>query len=196
MNKEKEELFYTRYLQKKFYFKNKKMVHALFYLEKYLFENYNFNEEVPISNIKYKWIYNCIEKNDFSNEISKNLSVLADSKSKTNILLLIDTFSQIPNLTNTTNFFKSLTKFNKIFNDLIDSEVGFDFNSSLYFQFIFLVYIKKYQMNNFLREKINLIEEPVDFFEIVFVKLFFKNYNYKVSKINYLFKLLIRFIIK
>ena len=41
MNKKKQGLFYTRYLQKKIYFRKNDVVNALFNLEKYLLETLN-----------------------------------------------------------------------------------------------------------------------------------------------------------
>ena len=117
MNKDKDKLFYTRHLQKKLYFRNNRFINSLFYLEKYLFDNFNINEEVPISYIKQKWIYDCIKKNDFSNEFSKDFESLGKSKSKEKVLLLINAFSKIPNISNTNNFLNFFQKFNKIFNN-------------------------------------------------------------------------------
>ncbi len=196
MNKEQDKIFYIRYLQKKMYFKNNKVIHALFNLEKYLFENFDFNEEIPISVIKNKWIYNCIEKNEFNNEVSKNFKVLGESKFKDQILLLVDAFNQIPNLKQTKSFFHYFKKFNKIFNSLIDIEIKTNFKTSYYFQVVFLIYIKKFKMDNSIKNNINSIYEPADVFEIVFVELFLKNFNYKISKTRYLFKLLIKFVLK
>ena len=48
MNKKKKGLFYTRYLQKQIYFRKNDVVNALFNLEKYLFENFEFNQDIPI----------------------------------------------------------------------------------------------------------------------------------------------------
>jgi len=45
MNKKKKGLFYTRYLQKQIYFRKNDVVNALFNLEKYLFENFEFNKK-------------------------------------------------------------------------------------------------------------------------------------------------------
>ncbi len=196
MNKEQDKIFYIRYLQNKMYFKNNKVIHALFNLEKYLFENFDFNEEVPISVIKNKWIYNCIEKNEFDNEVSKNFKVLGESKFKDKILLLVDAFNQIPHLKQTKSFFHYFKNFNKIFNSLIDIEIKTNFKTSYYFQFVFLIYIKKFKMDNSIKNKINSIYDPTDVFEIVFVDLFLKNFDYKISKTRYLFKLLTKFVLK
>ena len=66
-------LFYVRSLHLRFYFSKNKYIEALFYLEKFLFDNYNHDEEILISNLKQKWIYDCIEKSDYSNDITKKL---------------------------------------------------------------------------------------------------------------------------
>ena len=82
MNKKKKGLFYTRYLQKQIYFRNNDVVNALFNLEKYLFENFEFNHDIPISYIKQKWIYDCICKDDYSNAISSQFKVFSERELK------------------------------------------------------------------------------------------------------------------
>ena len=68
-NKQKieENLFYTRQLQLRFYCPKNKIILALFYLEKFLLNNYSFSEEIPISTLKQKWIYEMIEKGETHN---------------------------------------------------------------------------------------------------------------------------------
>ena len=193
MNKEKDTLFYPRNIQKRLYFPNNGFVHSLFYLEKYLFDNFNLNEDAPISYIKQKWIYDCIEKNEFSNEVSKNLECLG-SKSKDKTLSLINSFSQISNINQVDKFFKIFKEFNKIFNNLLKYEGNFSFNTSVYFQFVILIYSKKYKMNDSLKKKIKSDKKSIDIFELAFLELFLKNFNYKISKISYLYNVLLKFI--
>ena len=81
MNKKKG-FFYTRYLQKQIYFRKNTVVNALFNLEKYLFENFEFKQDIPTSYIKQKWIYDCINKNDYSNEISSQFRVFSERRLK------------------------------------------------------------------------------------------------------------------
>ena len=189
-------MFYTRYLQNKLYFKNNGYIKALFLLEKYLFENFSFNEELPISNLKYKWIYDCIKNNQFSNEISKEFIIFGLNKNKTKILSLIDSFTKIPNLNNVKDFFYYLNDFNKIFNSLLDLKGKKKLKTSVIFQFVLLIYTNKYKFDNLTKTQIDFNYNTSDYFELVLVNIFFKNYNYKISKIYYLFNLLKGFIFK
>ena len=196
MNKKKKGLFYTRYLQRQVYFRKNDAVNALFNLEKYLFENFEFNQEIPISHIKQKWIYDCICKDDYSNAISSQFKVLSEGELKKRVLSLIDTFSQIPNVSETKNFLNAFKKFNYEFNKLLTLESSKNFKTDIYFQILFLFYSKKLKIEENLLNKIVLNNKLVDIFEIIFLEIFLKKKNYKISKIFYLSKLLIRLIIK
>ena len=196
MNKKKKDLFYTRYLQKQIYFRTNNVVNALFNLEKYLFENFEFNQDIPISHIKQKWIYDCIFKDDYSNVISSQFRVFSEGVLKKKILSLINTFSQIPNLSETKNFLNAFKKFNYEFNKLLTLESSKNFKTDIYFQILFLFYSKKLKIEENLLNKIVLNNKLVDIFEIIFLEIFLKKKNYKISKIFYLSKLLIRLIIK
>ncbi len=194
MNKENT-LFYTRYLQKKFYFRNCELIGAIFDLEKYLFDNFQLNQEVPTSLFKQKWIYDCIKNGDYSNEISKKFEVFENKGIRNKILKLLETFSEIPNFNETKDFFYFFKKFNQQFNNLLSTDKKSDFKTHLYFQMALLAYIKKADINIFFKGKINLNNKLIDIFEAVFIESFLKNKN-KISKTLYLFKLLIKLIRK
>ena len=196
MNKKKKDLFYTRYLQKQIYFRTNDVVNALFNLEKYLFENFELNQDIPISHIKQKWIYDCILKDDYSNAISNQFKVFSEGGLKKRVLSLINTFSQIPNLSETKNFLNAFKKFNYEFNKLLTLESSKNFKTDIYFQILFLFYSKKLKIEENLFNKIVLDNKLVDIFEIIFLEIFIKKKNYKISKVFYLSKLLIRLIIK
>ena len=68
-------------------FPNDEFMSALFTLEKFLFDNYSFIEEVPIKIIKQKWIYESIEKDDYTNNITKTFEVFKDLKLKNKIFI-------------------------------------------------------------------------------------------------------------
>ena len=142
MNKKKKDLFYTRYLQKKIYFRKNDVVNALFNLEKYLFENFEFNEDIPTSYIKQKWIYDCIYKDDYSNEMSSQFKIFSEGRLKKRVLSLINTFSEIPDLSETKNFLNAFRKFNHEFNNLLALESSNNFKTYIYFQ-IFFYFIQK-----------------------------------------------------
>ena len=68
-------LFYVRSLHLRFYFSKNKYIEAfILFRKKFLFDNYNHDEEILISNLKQKWIYDCIEKSDYSNDITQKIS--------------------------------------------------------------------------------------------------------------------------
>ena len=196
MNKKKKDLFYTRYLQKQIYFRTNDVVNALFNLEKYLFENFELNQDIPISHIKQKWIYDCIRKDDYSTAISNQFKVFSEGGLKKKILSLINTFSQIPNLSETKNFLNAFKKFNHEFNKLLTLESSKNFKTDIYFQIFFLFYSKKLKIEENFLNKIVLDNKLVDIFEIIFLEIFLKKKNFKISKVFYLSKLLIRLIIK
>ena len=184
-----DRLFYVRELQLKFYFNKNKSVKALFFLEKFLFENYKFQEEIPLTVLKQKWIYECINNNDFSAEITKPLRTLSSDKLKKISLKLIELFGNIPNITDKDNFFKSFKKFNLEFN-LVLKVFKKNFNTSLDFQFSLLKYIQKFSSNLTYIESIKNKEKEKDFFESVFLKIFLNKGVFKISKVHYLFNLL------
>ena len=190
-----DKLFYVRELQLKFYFNKNKSVKALFFLEKFLFENYKFQEEIPLTVLKQKWIYECINNNDFSAEITKPLRTLSSDKLKKISLKLIELFGNIPNITDKDNFFKSFKKFNLEFN-LVLKVFKKTFNTSLDFQFSLLKYIQKFSSNQTRIEPIKNKEKEEDFFESVFLKIFLTKSVFKISKVHYLFNLLTELIKK
>ena len=170
-------------------------MNALFKLEKYLFENFEFNQDIPITYIKQKWIYDCICNDDYSNAISSQFKVFSEGGLKNRVLSLIDTFSQIPNVYETKNFLHECKKFNQEFNKLLALESSNNFKTYVYFQIIFLFYSKKLKLEEDFLNKIPLDFKLVDIFETIFLEIFLKKKNYKISKVFYLSKLLIRLII-
>ena len=195
MNKKKG-FFYTRYLQKQIYFRKNTVVNALFNLEKYLFENFEFKQDIPTSYIKQKWIYDCINKNDYSNEISSQFRVFSERRLKKKILKLIDSFSEISDLSETRIFFQAFQKFNDQFNNLLSSESNNNFKTSIYFQIYLLVYFKKLKSEEIFENNVVFDDNLVDIFETIFLEIFIKNKNYKISKVFYLYKVLVRLIIR
>jgi hypothetical protein len=176
MLNKKSSLFYTRQLQIKFYSKNNKILIALFLLEKFLFDNFNFKEEIPISNLKQKWIYENIQNDDYANETMNFLKIIDKTEVKKKFLLLIETFSNISSNILDKDFLTSFENFNQIFNEIIEYEIGKSFKSFYLFQLTYLAYNKS-----------------IDFFEIVFLDIYFNSNKKKVSKNFYLFKLILNF---
>ena len=65
-------LFYVRNLQVKFYFKKNEIVRSLFFLENYLFNLPKQTEEILVTKLRIKWIYDQIKVDNFSNELTTN----------------------------------------------------------------------------------------------------------------------------
>lgn len=193
MLNKKSSLFYTRQLQIKFYSKNNKILIALFLLEKFLFDNFNFKEEIPISNLKQKWIYENIQNDDYANETMNFLKIIDKTEVKKKFLLLIETFSNISSNILDKDFLTSFENFNQIFNEIIEYEIGKSFKSFYLFQLTYLAYNKGVKLDEVIKNKINFDNKSIDFFEIVFLDIYFNSNKKKVSKNFYLFKLILNF---
>lgn len=197
MNLNTNKLFYVRNLQKKIYFPNDEFVSALFMLEKFLFDNYSFTEEVPLKILKQKWIYESIEKDDYANDITKNFKVFEELDIKQKVLNLIECFSAIPNIKNIEAFLKNFQSFNEKFNLLISrkkSPKSSSLKTSILFQFVLLTYIKKFPINLITNEKYFRADVNHDLFETVFIEIFKKKNIFRISKSYYLFKLILKLI--
>ena len=186
-------LFYVRDLQIKFSFKNSKIIKSLFFLEYYLF-NLNIKvEEILVFKLKLKWLYDEIDKNNFSNEITLNLISFKNKALKKRILKIIETFSDLIYPLQLKNLEEIFVKLNKEFNFIIHQEYS-NFDSSFRFQMIQYLYNNKLYELEGLKTNISNIEPNVpDYFEKTFIKVFFKNCiqkNKKISKTNYLIYLI------
>ena len=67
------DLFFVRKIQINFYFKKNEIVQSLFFLENLLFKTFVVKNEVFLSNIKLKWLFDQVTKPE---EIDKSLSNL------------------------------------------------------------------------------------------------------------------------
>jgi hypothetical protein len=186
-------LFYVRDLQIKFSFKNSKIIKSLFFLEYYLF-NLNIKvEEILVFKLKLKWLYDEIDKNNFSNEITLNLISFKNKALKKRILKIIETFSDLIYPLQLKNLEEIFVNLNKEFNFIIHQEYS-NFDSSFRFQMIQYLYNNKLYELEGLKTNISNIERNVpDYFEKTFIKVFFKNCiqkNKKISKTNYLINLI------
>ena len=186
-------LFYVRDLQIKFSFKNSKIIKSLFFLEYYLF-NLNIKvEEILVFKLKLKWLYDEIDKNNFSNEITLNLISFKNKALKKRILKIIETFSDLIYPLQLKNLEEIFVNLNKEFNFIIHQEYS-NFDSSFRFQMIQYLYNNKLYELEGLKTNISNIESNVpDYFEKTFIKVFFKNCiqkNKKISKTNYLINLI------
>ena len=192
-------LFYVRNLQSKFYFQTNQIVKSLFFLENYLFSLTDNTEEGMVVKIKIKWIYDQIEKDNYSNKVTKNFFVFSNSIIKKKVLKMIEIYLQIQDQKRLNNVLKSFNSFNSVFN-LIIKKSGSNFISSVHFQFFQYLYINEFKNVNELKQiMLNTSLNINDNFEKVFIKVFFNFYvkkKKKPSKVDYLINLLINFLKK
>ena len=194
-----ENLFYIRYLQWKFYFSNNQYVKAIFFLENFLFDNFNKSEETMILNLKLKWIYDQIANGDFSNNISKNLITLHNAANKNEILDLIEYYSNSVIDMDEGNLFDFFKVFNSKLNSLLKINKLEVLRTSALFQKLQFTYKNNLDIDkaSVKKEYANLSDLNLDIFEIVFIELFLKTKKLqKISKTFFLIKLLIKFIKK
>ena len=191
------DLFFVRKIQVNFYFKKNKVVQSLFFLENMLFKTYTVKNEVFLSNIKLKWLFDQLSK---SNEINKSLSnlkpLIDNKKTKKYLLNLLEDFSKITNFTDKKNFLQSFKKFNSSFNKIMIL-ANENFTTSYEFQILNFFYVSEINEINNYKELLFKVKKNIDIAEIVFIEFFLKKCNLiKVSKFKYLFNLLKKLIKK
>ena len=191
------DLFFVRKIQVNFYFKKNKLVQSLFFLENMLFKTYTVKNEVFLSNIKLKSLFDQLSK---SNEINKSLSnlkpLIDNKKTKKYLLNLLEDFSKITNFTDKKNFLQSFKKFNSSFNKIMIL-ANENFTTSYEFQILNFFYVSEINEINNYKELLFKAKKNIDIAEIVFIEFFLKKCNLtKVSKFKYLFNLLKKLIKK
>lgn len=191
------DLFFVRKIQINFYFKKNKIVQSLFFLENLLFKTFVVKNEVFLSNIKLKWLFDQLSK---SNEINKSLSnlkpLIDNKKTKKYLLNLLEDFSKITNFTDKKNFLQSFKKFNSSFNKIMIL-ANENFTTSYEFQILNFFYVSEINEINNYKEFLFKTKKNIDIAEIVFIEFFLKKCNLiKVSKFKYLFNLLKKLIKK
>jgi len=150
-------------------------------------------EEILVFKLKLKWLYDEIDKNNFSNEITSNLTPFKGIILKKKVLKIIEVFSDLIYPLQKKNVEEIFEKLNKEFNFIIHKEYS-NFDSSFKFQMIQYLYNNKLYELEDLKTNISDIERNVpDYLERTFIKVFFKNCiqkNKKMSKTNYLINLM------
>ena len=162
-----------------------------------LFKTYTVKNEVFLSNIKLKWLFDQLSK---SNEINKSLSnlkpLIDNKKTKKYLLNLLEDFSKITNFTDKKNFLQSFKKFNSSFNKIMIL-ANENFTTSYEFQILNFFYVSEINEINNYKELLFKVKKNIDIAEIVFIEFFLKKCNLiKVSKFKYLFNLLKKLIKK
>ena len=147
-------------------------------MENYLFSLTDNTEEGMVVKIKIKWIYDQIEKDNYSNKVTKNFFVFSNSIIKKKVLKMIEIYLQIQDQKRLNNVLKSFNSFNSVFN-LIIKKSGSNFISSVHFQFFQYLYINEFKNVNELKQiMLNTSLNINDNFEKVFIKVF----NFYVKK--------------
>ena len=185
------DLFFVRKIQINFYFKKNKIVQSLFFLENMLFKTFAVKNEVFLSNIKLKWLFDQLTKPEQIDKSLSNLKPLIDNKKiKKYLLNLLQDFSKVNNFSDKKNFIKTFKKFNSTFNKIINL-TNEKFSTSCEFQILNFFYISKINEIKKYKEILFKTKKTVDIAENVFIEFFFKKCNLtKVSKFQYLFNLL------
>ena len=185
------DLFFVRKIQINFYFKKNKIVQSLFFLENLLFKTFVVKNEVFLSNIKLKWLFDQVTKPEEIDKSLSNLKPLIDNKkTKKYLLNLLQDFSNVNNFSDKENFIKTFKKFNSTFNKIINL-TNEKFSTSWEFQILNFFYVSKINEIQKYKKILFKTKKKVDVAEDVFIAFFLKKYNLtKVSKFQYLFKLL------
>ena len=185
------DLFFVRKIQINFYFKKNKIVQSLFFLENLLFKTFVVKNEVFLSNIKLKWLFDQVTKPEEIDKSLSNLKPLIDNKKTKKYLLdLLQDFSNVNNFSDKKNFIKTFKKFNSTFNKIINL-TNEKFSTSWEFQILNFFYVSKINEIQKYRRILLKTKKKVDLAENVFIEFFIKKCNLtKVSKFQYLFKLL------
>ena len=185
------DLFFVRKIQVNFYFKKNKIVQSLFFLENMLFKTYTVKNEVFLSNIKLKWLFDQLSKPSQINKSLSNLKPLIDNKKTKKCLLnLLEDFSKITNFTDKKNFLQSFKKFNSTFNKIMNLSDE-KFTTSYEFQILNFFYVSEINEINNYKEFLFKTKKNIDIAESVFIEFFLKKCNLtRVSKLKYLFNLL------
>ena len=185
------DLFFVRKIQINFYFKKNKIVQSLFFLENLLFKTFVVKNEVFLSNIKLKWLFDQVTKPEEIDKSLSNLKPLIDNKkTKKYLLNLLQDFSNVNNFSDKKNFIKTFKKFNSTFNKIINL-TNEKFSTSWEFQILNFFYVSKINEIQKYRKILFKTKKKFDVAENVFIAFFLKKYNLtKVSKFQYLFKLL------
>ena len=185
------DLFFVRKIQINFYFKKNKVVQSLFLLENMLFKTYAVKNEVFLSNIKLKWLFDQVTKPDEIDKSLSNLKPLIDNKKTTKYLLnLLQDFSKITNFSDKKNFMKNFKKFNFTFNQIIIL-TNEKFSTSCEFQILNFFYVSQINEIKKYKDVLFKTKKEIDVTESVFIEFFLKKCNLaKVSKFQYLFNLL------
>ena len=191
------DLFFVRKIQVNFYFKKNKIVQSLFFLENMLFKTYTVKNEVFLSNIKLRWLFDQLSKSNKINKPLSNLKPLIDNKKTKKCLLnLLEDFSKITNFTDKKNFLQSFKKFNSTFNKIMNLSDE-KFTTSYEFQILNFFYVSEINEINNCKEFLFKTKKNIDIAESVFIEFFLKKCNLtKVSKLKYLFNLLMELIKK
>ena len=175
------------------------------------FENmlYNFcknsSEEIIIQ-IKLKWLYDELQKNESKILLVKEINKYGGINLIKSFSKLIDIFSDVTQEKKIENLYSKFEKFNIQFNKILfDSKKSTEnFSFSLYFQMALYIYFRKNfefsGIEKFSKDFLLVEKKKIDNFELVFIELFLKSYSLKckndITKIQFLKNLIISFLLR
>lgn len=202
----KNSIFYIRLLQLKYYKNHRDILYLMFEFENMLYNFCKNSSEEIIIQIKLKWLYDELQKNESKILIVKEINKYGGKYLVKSFSKLIDIFSDLTQEKKIEKLYDKFEKFNIQFNKiLLDSKKSTEkFSFSLYFQIALYIYfrknfdfsgIEKFSKHFLLAEK-----KKIDNFELVFIELFLKSYSLEckndIPKIQFLKNLIISFFLR
>ena len=144
------DLFFVRKIQVNFYFKKIKLFKVYFFWKTCCLKTYTVKNEVFLSNIKLRWLFDQLSKSNKINKPLSNLKPLIDNKKTKKCLFnLLEDFSKITNFTDKKKFLQNFKKFNSTFNKIMNL-ADEKFTTSYEFQILNFFYVSEInEINNY-----------------------------------------------
>ena len=202
----KNSIFYVRSLQLRYYKKHIEVLRLLFEFENILYNFCKNSSEELIIQIKLKWLYDELQKNDSKILLVKEINKYGRRHMIKPFSKIIDVFSGLTQEKKVENLYNKFRKFNDEFNKILLNSEKFSlkFTFSLHFQLTLYIYLRKNfnfsGIENFSKNFLFADKKKIDNFELVFIELFLKSYNLEnrndMSKLRFLNNLIIKFLIR
>ena len=202
----KNNIFYVRLLQLRYYKNYRSILQLLFEFENMLFNFCKNSSEEIIIQIKLKWLHDELQKNESKIELVREINKYGRKYLIKYFSNLIDIFSDLTQEKKIENLYSKFEIFNNEFNKIL---LDFDKSSekfyfSLYFQMALYIYFRKnfdfLGIEKLSKDFLLVDKKKIDNFEFVFIELFLKSYSLKyknnISKLQFLKNLIIKFLIR
>ena len=202
----KNSIFYIRLLQLKYYKNHRDILYLMFEFENMLYNFCKNSSEEIIIQIKLKWLYDELQKNESKILIVKEINKYGGKYLVKSFSKLIDIFSDLTQEKKIESLYNNFEKFNSQFNKiLLNSKKSTKILSfSLYFQIALYIYFRKnfdfFGFEKFSKDFLLVDKKKIDNFELVFIELFLKSYSSElkndIPKIKFLKNLIMSFFIR